>query len=133
MRCVFSLAGFLSITTFAALAVVATAAENPYAPLAGVYHGEVYNGANLDPVVTTFTLQSSGRLIGEYTVSDENGAYSGRISNIVFEDSRTIGLEWTDKFGEGFAVMQFASDFQSFAGEWSGKDSSSALPWNGKK
>jgi hypothetical protein len=109
------------------------AAENPYASLAGTYHGEVYNGADLDPVVTVFTLDPSGRMSGEYTVSEENGTYSGRLSNIVFEDLHTITLEWTDQFGEGFAVMEFSEDFNSFAGEWSGKDSASGLPWNGKK
>jgi hypothetical protein len=51
----------------------------------------------------------------------------------VFEDSHTITLQWTDQFGEGFAVMEFANDFQSFAGEWSNKESTSALPWNGRK
>ncbi len=109
------------------------AADNPYAPLAGTYKGEVYNGADLDPVTTTFTLERSGRLIGEYLVEEENGAYSGRLSNIVFEDSHTITLEWTDQFGEGFAVMEFAGDFQSFAGEWSSKESTTAMPWNGRK
>src|SRR5688572_11703064 len=110
-----------------------SAAENPYAALAGTYRGEVYNGADLDPVVTIFTLDASGRLSGEYTVSEENGTYSGRLSNVVFEDLRTITLEWTDQFGEGFAVMEFSQDFDSFAGEWSSKDSTSGLPWTGKK
>jgi hypothetical protein len=109
------------------------AADNPYGRIAGVYTGEVYNGADLDPVTTTFTLERSGRLVGEYLVEEENGAYSGHLSNIVFEDANTITLEWTDQFGEGFAVMEFADDFQSFAGEWSSKEGTNALPWNGKK
>lgn len=114
-------------------AVNSPAAENPYAAIAGVYRGEVYNGADLDPVTTTFTLERSGRLVGEYLVEEENGAYSGRLSNIVFEDANTITLEWTDQFGEGFAVMEFSDDFSSFAGEWSNKDGGNGLPWNGKK
>ena len=114
-------------------AASALAAENPYARLAGVYTGEVYNGADLDPVTTTFTLERSGRLVGEYQVDEENGAYSGSLSNIVFEDANTITMEWTDQFGEGFAVMEFADDFKSFAGEWSSKESTNALPWNGRK
>ncbi len=113
--------------------VPACAADNPYAQLAGTYRGEVYNGADLDPVVTTFTLERSGRLVGNYVVGEENGEYSGSLSNIVFDDTHSITLEWTDKFGEGFAVMEFSQDFSSFAGEWSGKDGSNPLPWNGKK
>ena len=120
-----------SILSLASLPVLA--AENPYTQLAGSYHGEVYNGSDLDPVVTTFVLAPSGRLAGEYVVGEENGEYSGHLSNVVFEDAHTITLEWTDKFGEGFAVMEFADDFKSFAGEWSGKDGANPLPWNGKK
>ena len=109
------------------------AADNPYANLVGVYQGEVYNGADLDPVTTTFTLERSGLLVGEYLVGEENGEYSGGLSNIVFEDAHTIRLEWTDKFGEGFAVMEFSGDFNSFTGEWTSKDGGNALPWNGKR
>ena len=112
---------------------IAHAADNPYAELAGVYEGEVYNGVDLDPVVTTFTLDPSGRFSGGYVVGEENGEYSGHISNIVFDDPHTITMEWTDKFGEGFATMEFAEDYKSFAGEWSSKDGTSPLPWNGKK
>lgn len=121
------------LAIFGLTAIPSTAADNPFAPIAGVYHGEVYNGADLDPVTTTFTLERSGLLVGEYRVEEENGVYSGRLSNIVFEDASTITLEWTDQFGEGFAVMEFSADFSSFAGEWSSKEGTNPLPWNGKK
>jgi hypothetical protein len=109
------------------------AADNPYEQLAGTYTGEVYNGDDLDPVTTTFTLTPSGRLTGNYTVDEENGAYSGTLSNILFDSDRAISMEWTDQFGEGLAVMEFSSDFSSFTGEWSGKDGLNPLPWNGDK
>ncbi len=127
------LLNFTLASTLALATVLSHAADNPYAALAGVYHGEVYNGADLDPVVTTFTLEPSGRLVGKYVVGEENGEYNGHLSNVVFGDTHTITLEWTDKFGEGFAVMEFADDFESFAGEWSSKDGTNPLPWNGKK
>ena len=119
--------------SFSIAGAAAIAADNPYAQLAGTYQGEVYNGVDLDAVVTTFTIEPSGRLTGAYTVDEENGAYSGSLSNIIFEDPHTITMEWTDKFGEGYAIMEFAQDFKSFAGEWSSRDSAGALPWNGKK
>jgi hypothetical protein len=122
-----------SASVLCIVALASLAADNPYVQIAGIYKGEVYNGADLDPVTTTFTIERSGRLIGEYLVEEENGAYSGRLSNIVFEDANTITLEWTDQFGEGFAVMEFAEDFRSFAGEWSSRESATALPWNGRK
>jgi hypothetical protein len=118
----------LSLTAASSLA-----AKGPYSQLAGSYHGDVFNGTDLDPVVTTFILEPSGHLFGEYVVDEENGEYHGRLSNIVFEDVRTITLQWTDKCGEGFAVMEFAQDYPSFTGQWTSKDDSRPQPWNGKK
>ncbi|HWK55074.1 MAG TPA: hypothetical protein VNR18_11935 [Hyphomicrobiales bacterium] len=112
---------------------LAGAAEDPYSRLAGTYVGEVYNGADLDPVITEFILQPTGRMTGSYSVDEEDGAFSGTLSNILFEDERTISLEWTDKFGEGFAIMEFSRDFSSFTGEWTGKDGTNPLPWTGEK
>jgi hypothetical protein len=109
------------------------AADNPYERLAGTYTGEVYNGADLDPVTTTFSVTPSGRITGSYTVDEENGAYSGTLSNILFDSEHAISMEWTDQFGEGLAVMEFSSDFSSFTGEWSDKDGLNPLPWNGEK
>jgi hypothetical protein len=109
------------------------AAENPYSLLPGTYIGEVFNGNDMDPVVTTFTLEPSGRLTGTYEVDEENGAYMGTLSNILFDDVRTISMEWTDKFGEGLAVMEFTGDFSSFVGEWTNKDGENPLPWRGSK
>ena len=109
------------------------AADNPYVQITGEYNGEVFNGEDMDPVITSFTLEPSGRLSGSYRVDEENGAYSGTLSNIVFDDARTVSMEWTDKFGEGFAVMEFATGFTSFTGAWTNKEGENALPWNGKK
>jgi len=109
------------------------AADNPYLMIEGIYTGEVYNGEDMDPVVTTFVIEPSGRLSGNYRVEEENGAYSGTLSNIVFDDARSVSMEWTDKFGEGFAFMEFAPGFASFTGAWTNKEGENALPWSGKK
>lgn len=101
--------------------------------LPGTFHGEVFNGTDLDPVVTSFSLDASGRLSGSYTVDEENGAYSGMLSSIVFEDERTLSMAWTDKFGEGYAVLQFSSDFSSFTGEWTDATGAGGLPWSGTR
>lgn len=112
---------------------LAGAADAPFSRLAGTYAGEVYNGADLDPVITVFTLQPTGRMTGSYSVDEEDGAFGGTLSNIILEDERTVSLEWTDKFGEGFAIMEFSRDFSSFTGEWVDKDGANPLPWTGQK
>ena len=113
----------------------ATLAAEEYLPgmFAGTFHGEVYNGNDLDPVVTTIQLDRSGRLFGEYEVGEENGAYKGRLSNFRFIDAYTLEMEWTDKFGEGYALMEFARDFDSFVGGWNTADQPRLLHWDGRK
>lgn len=120
------------LALFLAATTPLLAAED-YQQLAGTYIGEVFNGADLDSVTTTFSFDNNGRLSGRYTVDEENGVYSGRLSNFSFEGPRTISMEWTDKFGEGFATMEFSRDFTSFTGAWGSLDSDNMLPWNGKK
>jgi hypothetical protein len=116
----------------ACVASLANAAENA-ARIAGTYQGEAFNGGDLDAITTTFSFDSGGRLRGEYVVDEEEGEFKGRLSNFSFEGPRTIRMEWTDKFGEGFAVMEFAQDYRSFTGEWSDQSGSNALPWSGEK
>lgn len=101
--------------------------------ITGTFHGEVFNGTDLDPVVTSFAVDSNGRLSGNYTVDEENGAYSGILTSIVFEDARTISAAWTDKFGEGYALLEFSGDFSSFNGEWTNIEGTGGLPWSGER
>jgi hypothetical protein len=114
-------------------ALTLSAAENSIEQLLGTYQGEVYNNVDLDPVTTIFKLERNGHLVGEYIVDEEDGEFRGRISGIQFEGPNAISFEWTDKFGEGFATIEFSKDYQSFAGEWIDKLGSDPLPWNGKK
>lgn len=117
-----------------ALSGTTLAADNDVQKLAGIYHGEVFNNVDLDAVTTTFRFESDGRITGTYEVDEEEGAFKGRISNVRFEGPYTISFEWTDKFGEGFATVEFARDYSSFTGEWTDKlGASTPQPWTGKK
>jgi len=100
---------------------------------AGTYTGEVFNGDDMDPIVTVFRMAGGNRLTASYSVDAEQFTYEGVVSSIVFEDERTITGEWTDRFGEGFLRLQFSVDFNSFTGYWSDYDSTSELPWHGSK
>jgi hypothetical protein len=113
----------------------AVLAADEYLPglFAGTFAGEVYNGDDLDGVITTIRVENSGRMSGEYEVAEEAGAYKGRLSNFRFIDAHTVEMEWTDKFGEGYALMEFARDFNSFVGGWSTNDQPRLQHWDGKK
>jgi hypothetical protein len=125
----------VSLLLFTVLCGPVLAAEDEYLPglFAGTFHGEVYNGDDLDAVVTTIELGNAGRLTGTYEVNEENGAYSGRLSNFRFIDAHTVEMEWTDKFGEGYALMEFARDFNSFVGGWSTPDQPRLQHWDGRR
>jgi hypothetical protein len=78
-------------------------------------------------------VDRAGRMMGEYEVAEEAGAYKGRLSNFRFIDAHTVEMEWTDKFGEGYALMEFARDFKSFVGGWSTSEQPRLQHWDGKK
>ena len=99
----------------------------------GTYAGDVFNGDDLDPIITIFSVAAGNRLTGNYTVNAEQFDYEGVISNIVFEDARTITGEWTDRFGEGVFRLQFSQNFDSFTGYWSDYESDNQLPWSGTR
>lgn len=123
----------LLLTTLLACSTLLVAEPADYSRMAGSYSGEVYNGNDMDPVVTSFTLTANGRLRGNYIVEDEIEIVEGTISNAVLVEGRTWSFEWTDKYGEGSAVLIFSDDFQSFRGYWTDKSAAREFPWSGVK
>ena len=101
--------------------------------IAGRYAGMAYNGANMDPVVTVLAFDDQGRFAGTYYVEDEVQEFEGRLSGLIQEGDRTFSLEWTDRFGEGFAWFEFSSDYSSFNGYWTNTDEENQFPWNGRR
>jgi len=109
------------------------AVPDEVAAVAGRYTGLAFNGSNLDPVVTVLAFDDQGRFAGTYYVEDEVQAYEGRLSNLIQEGERTFTLEWTDRFGEGFALFEFNSDYSAFNGFWTNIDAEDQFPWNGRR
>lgn len=107
------------------------AGHTDFSKLAGKYVGEVYNGNDMDPVLTTFIVLPDGRLRGNYTAEDEMEIVDGTISNAVLVEGRTYSFEWTDKYGEGKAVLVFSEDFSSFNGYWTNYTDSTQFEWTG--
>jgi hypothetical protein len=112
---------------------VYAAGETDFSRMAGKYVGEVYNGNDMDPVVTTFVVLPDGRLRGNYTAEDEMEIVDGTISNAVLVEGRTYSFEWTDKYGEGKAVLVFTEDFSRFNGYWTNYTDSTQFEWTGAK
>lgn len=123
----------LLLALFLVPTVLQAAVPDSVAAIAGRYAGRAFNGANMDPVVTVLAFDTQGRFSGTYSVEDEVQAFEGRLSNLIQEGDRTFSMEWTDRFGEGFAWFEFSSDYSSFTGYWTNVDTEDQFPWSGRR
>ena len=102
-------------------------------PILGAYQGKVFNGDDMDPIITSFYQDDSGKLVGRYAMGEENGLELGELSNIRIEKHDLVLADWRDKYGTGMVRMLFSADYQSFNGFWGEVEAESILPWNGTK
>ena len=123
----------ISITLMLISFTVYAAEDFDFSKMTGRYVGEVFNGGDMDPVVTTFFVTADGRLRRNYIAEDEMEIIEGTVSNVFNIEGRTYSFEWTDKYGEGQAVLVFSEDFNSFKGFWTDNSGSDQLPWSGTK
>ena len=107
--------------------------QGTYPPIIGTYNGNVFNGNDMDPVLTTFFLNDSGQIIGKYAIGEETGLELGKLSNLRTEGNYTIVVDWKDKYGSGVLRMLFSSDYWMFYGLWGKSKTNTSLPWNGVK
>ena len=126
---------FLRSIFFAGFFVFAThaLAQNaaPPQPIMATYEGQVYNGDNMDSVLTTFAIVAEKSLSGTYVVEEESGLESGNLTDCQFEGGYTVTCTWIDKYGKGTARILFASDYRSFSGYWGNSADTTMFPWNG--
>lgn len=112
---------------------VYSAENSDFSKIAGRYVGTVFNGNDLDPVVTSFFVHPNGGLRGNYIAEDEIEIVEGTLSNTVNVEGNTYSFEWTDKYGEGRAVLVFSKDFSGFKGFWTNNIDSDQFQWSGTK
>ena len=124
---------FIAVSVLLCSTLLQAAVPDSVAAIAGRYSGMAFNGSNMDPVTTVLAFDARGRFAGSYYVEDEVQEFEGRLSNLVQEGERTFSLEWTDRFGEGFAVFEFSSDYSSFSGFWTNVDAEDQFPWSGRR
>ncbi len=117
----------LGMTTSLALA------QNDMPPQAiiATFEGQVFNGDNLDPLLTTFFFENGKKLRGTYVVEAEEGMDSGELSDCHLESTYTVVCKWKDSQGTGIARMLFATDYRSFNGYWGPSSETTVFPLNG--
>lgn len=101
--------------------------------IVGTYTGVVFNGDNVDQVMTTLIFNESGELVAEYAMGEEAGLALGKLSNFRREGEYTFVANWSDKYGSGVLRMLFSSNFKLFYGLWGKTSKDTTLPWNGIK
>ena len=115
------------------LSSLAAEALVDYSRMLGTYRGEVENGDGFYTVETTFTLLSGGRLRGEYQLVGVPDPLRGYMTGAFPEGRRQVSFEWQDRDGEGFALLNFSSDYSSFDGWWGDYNSNNMHVWKGEK
>jgi len=84
--------------------------------------------------VTEFSLDSNGRIIGDYTWQEKEGEALGKLSNCTEKmEKRQVICNWKDKMGNGVMDISFSEDYKSFSGGWNFEGSSLKYQWNGKR
>jgi hypothetical protein len=128
-----TLSAFLFLATASNLAVADGHAGPPQGagPAGGSYEGQVYNGDDMDPVLTVFSRSPEGAWTGSYVLGEEEDVEVGQLDACAWETMLLITCRWTDRHGVGFARLLFSSDYRAFRGFWGNTMDALTLPWEG--
>ena len=107
--------------------------QAPPPPILATYEGQVFNGDDMDSILTTFSIDDGKQLSGTYVVEEETGMETGKLSDCKLESAYTVTCTWQDKYGSGFARILFSADYRSFGGYWGLSSDTTFLPWNGTR
>ncbi|MDB4055474.1 hypothetical protein N9496_05735 [Akkermansiaceae bacterium] len=107
--------------------------ESALTALKGTYQGQVFNGDDLDPVLTTFRLSEGQKLSGIYAMGEEDGIATGTLSEFKWESDYVLVCTWQDKYGRGTLRILFSADLSMFRGFWGTSSKATLLPWDGVK
>jgi hypothetical protein len=102
-------------------------------PAGGSYEGQVYNGDDMDPVLTVFSRSPGGSWTGSYVLGEEDDVEVGQLDACTWETMLLITCRWTDRHGVGFARLLFSSDYRAFRGFWGNTMDALSLPWDGSR
>jgi hypothetical protein len=95
------------------------------------FQGDVFNGDDMDPVLTTFVQMEDGGFSGTYEMGEEDGLEIGTLSELKWESQYLLKCTWEDKYGSGRLLILFSADYEMFQGFWGIKDDETYYPWNG--
>ncbi len=124
---------FSAVLLYPTLGLVFAQSNEPPKAIIATFEGQVFNGDNLDPLLTTFFFENGKKLRGTYVVEAEEGMDTGEFTDCHLEGAFTVVCTWKDSQGTGIARMLFAADYRSFNGYWGRSDDTTVFPLNGMR
>ena len=97
------------------------------------YAGEVSSSGEAAEVITKFTLDERGSLVGEYKVKESDRVIDGELKDCRTAEMREVECTWQDPFGSGTLRLEFSPDFERFDGIWNIEGEQEGFEWNGVK
>jgi len=101
------------------------------AKIAGTFEGNLFSGSDMDPVITSFTINESGEITGKYAMGEEEGLEVGTLNNIQVDSEFSVTMTWKDKYGKGTLRILFSEDYRIFRGFWGDSKNPVIWPWDG--
>jgi hypothetical protein len=99
----------------------------------GAFQGQVFNGDDMDPVITNFKQNANGDTSGTYVMGEKDGLETGTLSDFQWEGPYTLRCQWKDKYGTGTLRILFSAEYRMFRGFWGKSEDTAFLPWDGVK
>lgn len=102
----------------------------------GRYCGKVYHNGYMVNVEMMFELSPSGSLAGTMRYRDGDVTTEGTLTQIAAPIGQRETIKWADKYGTGYAFLDFSADYSTFTGAWGSWDQSPKQPqnpWMGKR
>lgn len=107
--------------------------------IVGTYLGEAFGSGGLQPTLTSFYVNKSGKIEGKYFISYKE--YKGKkvyycegdLSDFKPLDEYVAWVKWSDVYGKGNLRMVFRFNGKEFAGYWGHSRGEHSVPWYGKK
>lgn len=124
---------FSAVVLSTTFGLVFAQSDEPPQAIIATFEGQVFNGDNLDPLLTTFFFENGKKLRGTYVVEAEEGMDSGELTDCHLEGAYAVVCTWKDSQGTGIARMLFAADYRSFNGYWGRSSDTTVFPLNGMR
>lgn len=99
----------------------------------GRYCGNVLHNGEFVYSEVELVNAENGYLNGIMRYHDNDAVTEGTVEETKRDALHTRTIQWADKYGYGFAILNFNKDFSSFEGVWGTAIQTPRYTWTGKR